>query len=140
MAAITPQDAEWHPFPDGAAMLLNSSYDLVYNISSADLGNRIDLHEWNIINNGKSALLAVKEVSDRKDGMPNGFTGKIMESYILELDLQTNEKIFEWRASDHVDLLESTNPPPKPGDQHKHWDWLYVTNGHLLRLPSEHDR
>lgn len=124
LAAITPQDADWHPFAAGAGMILDSSYQLVHEFTSETLGNRIDLHEFNIIENGESVLVAVKEARDATAEDPGNWKGKIMESFVLEVDLKTQEQKFMWKASDHVSLLESSNPPPKPGDKQKHWDWL----------------
>lgn len=126
LAAVTPQDADWHPFPDGAAMILDSSYNLIHNFTSTDLGNRIDLHEFNILEDGRTVLIGVKEARDSTTSESDIWKGKVMESYTMEIDLHTREPAFLWKASEHVGPSESTNPPPRPGDQHQHWDWLLV--------------
>ena len=127
LALIAPQDEEWHVYSDGAAILLNASYQPVQEITSMDLDhNKIDLHEFNILDDGNTALIATKAPRDATAADNTHWKGKIMELYFVELDLRTQEHRFHWTASEHVNLSEATNPPPGPGDHQKHWDWLLV--------------
>ena len=90
------------------------------------VGHKIDLHEFNIVEEGRKALMTSK--SPREDlEIPTSvnWTGhRIMEIFIHEIDLITQEQTFHWRASDHIDLTESSNPPPPAESEQKHWDWL----------------
>lgn len=125
LALVTPQDAEWHVFADGAALVLNSSYHLVNSINSTELGRKIDLHEFNIVEDGTKALIASKTPrEDLKIPASVGYNGRVMEIFFDEVDLRTQEQLFHWRASDHVELTESSNPPPSGESEQKHWDWL----------------
>lgn len=126
LALVTPSDEEWHVFSDGAAILLNSSYQPVYTLTSGDLGHKIDLHEFNVVDDGSSALLAAKDTRSVSLSDSVEWTGKVMECFFLEIDLRTQTQKFYWTASEHVKLTESTNPPPEPGNKQKHWDWLSV--------------
>ena len=124
LSLIMPHDSEWHPFADGMAMVLDNSYEVLYSISSTDLGHPIDLHEWNIINDGKTALVAAKRPRDATDDDKTPWKGKVMESYFWEVDLHTGTHLFNWTASDHIPIRESTNEPPRKGETAQHWDWL----------------
>lgn len=126
LALVTPHDEEWHVFSDGAAIVLNASYLPVQTLTSTDLGNKIDLHEFNVLDDGKSALVATKDVRDVTSADNVEFSGKVMECFFMEVDLRSQEQRFHWTASDHIGLNESTNLPPtqKSGEKQKHWDWL----------------
>jgi hypothetical protein len=129
LAMVLPQDAEWHVFYDGAALILNSSYHLVNSINSTELGHKIDLHEFNIVEDedGQKALIASKVPrEDLEIPASVGYNGRVMEIFFDEINLRTQENLFHWRASDHVDLTESSNPPPSAESEQKHWDWLCV--------------
>lgn len=128
LALVTPQDSEWHVFADGAALILDASYELVNSINSTEIGHKIDLHEFNIVDDGRRALVASKSPrEDLKIPESVNWTGtRVMEIFFDEVDLRTSEHMFHWRASDHVDLTESSNPPPPAESEQKHWDWLYV--------------
>ena len=124
LAMVAPRDVDWRTCTDGAALVLNASYDVVHELTSAELGDKIDLHEFNILEDGRTALLAS---NDGREIIPEhhiDWKGKIVDNFFTEVDLVTKEQMFHWVASDHVPLAESTNPTPKPGDAHPNWDWL----------------
>lgn len=130
LALVTPQDSEWHVFADGAAIVLNSSYEIADSVNSTELGHKIDLHEFNIVDEGQTALIASK--APREDlTIPEevGWKGsRVMEIFFDEVNLRTQEQTFHWRASDHVSLLESSNPPPSADSEQKHWDWFHLNS------------
>lgn len=125
LALISPDDAEWRPYPDGIAMILDASYQPVWRIGSEELGHRIDMHEFNILDGGKTALIGMKNFRLPAESDHVKFQGKMMDCLFTELDLQTMQPSFDWKASDHIDIeVETSNPPPKNGEQPPFWDWL----------------
>ena len=131
LALITPEDAEWRPFPDGLAMVLNASYQPVFSLGTEELGHRIDMHEFNILDDGKTALIGMKIFRDPTEaekaevvwkGTP--WTGKIMDCSFTEMNLETQERTFNWTASEHLRISETSNPPPDRGAKETFWDWL----------------
>ena len=129
LALITPEDSEWRPFPEGLAMVLNASYQPVFSIGTEELGERIDMHEFNILADGKTALIGMKifrepTEADNVDWKGKEWKGKIMDCSFTEMDLRTQERTFNWTASEHISISETSNPPPAPSDKEKFWDWL----------------
>lgn len=123
LALIAPQEEEWHTFSDGAAIIMNASYEVTKKVESTELGDRIDLHEFNLLDDTRSILIQSNAIRDivPEDNVP--WKGKLYENSFHEYDLVTGRVNFRWNASEHIPLSESTNPTPKPGGP-KIWDWL----------------
>lgn len=126
LSLVAPRDSEWQVFSDGAAIVLNASYQPVHILTSTDLGHKVDLHEFNILDDGRTALIASNGLRELTPADNVDFGGKAADNFFTEVDLLTQKQQFNWTASDHVDFLESTNRLPKPGDVHPNWDWLSV--------------
>lgn len=94
----------------GTHYMLDQQYREQYRIKAAN-GLGADLHAFTITAND-TALISIY---DRKfadvESMPGYHRkGWIWDSVFQELDLQTGEAIFEWRASDHIDVSKSYHP------------------------------
>lgn len=129
LALITPEDAEYRPFPDGLAMILDSSYQPIFQLGTEELGERIDMHEFNILDDGATALIGMKkfrEPTAEENAVWEGteWKGKIMDCIFTEMNLETLERTFNWTASAHIPLTETSNPPPERGSKETFWDWL----------------
>lgn len=126
LSLVATKDMDWHTFPDGAALVLNASYDVTHILTSTELENKIDLHEFNILDDGRTALMASNAAREIRPDENIPWKGKAVENFFSEVDLETQEILFTWVVSEHIALEESTNPTPKPGDtnQHPNWDWL----------------
>lgn len=128
LTLISPEDAEYRPFPDGVAMVLDSSYQPVWSIGTEELGERIDMHEFNILENG-NALIGMKKfreplASENPVFKGTEWKGKIMDCIFTELNLETGERVFNWTAAEHIPLNETSNSPPEHGAKETFWDWL----------------
>ena len=109
LTLISPEDAEYRPFPDGVAMILDSSYEPVWQIGNALVG-----------------MKKFRETTAEENAVWKGaeWKGKIMDCIFTELDLETGERVFTWTASDYIPLSETSNPPPDRGAKETFWDWL----------------
>jgi hypothetical protein len=92
---------------DGYWYMLNSSYDIVHRYSAAN--NRlVDLHEFTITPEG-TALMMMFDIIPF-DVRPLGrkwndvWNQAIWDNVFQEVNLSTGETVFEWRASDHVNM------------------------------------
>ncbi|EMC95695.1 hypothetical protein BAUCODRAFT_499289 [Baudoinia panamericana UAMH 10762] len=54
-------------------------------------------------------------------------TGWIWDSLFQEIDLETGELLFQWRASDHYSFGESYDPLRVATEQ-KPWDWFHINS------------
>ena len=81
-----------------------------------------DLHEL-LITPQDTAYAFAMDVVERD--------GRVIDDMLVqEIDIATGRLLWEWRASDHVDLAESVEPPPDEGP----WDYL-----HLNSIALDHD-
>lgn len=94
----------------GHFYMLNSSYDVVKKVGAIN-GQYADLHEFIITPEG-TALIVIFEVIPF-DVRPVGrkfndvWNQYIWDCLIQEVDIATEKLIFEWRASEHLDITTS---------------------------------
>ena len=94
----------------GHYYMLNSSYDIVYEIGAQN-GLHADLHDFVITPEGTGLLVIFQPA--RADVRPLGrkFSDlkqqAIWDCLFQEVNIQTGELIFEWRASQHIDLTHT---------------------------------
>ncbi|EXJ90318.1 hypothetical protein A1O1_03417 [Capronia coronata CBS 617.96] len=93
-------------FGTGSYVMLDSNYKLYKRVSPAH-GRSGDLHEFKITENG-TALMTIYEPTPA-DLSSFGIVsqGWIYDSLFQEIDLETGELIFEWRASEHYRIDET---------------------------------
>ncbi|RMZ84096.1 hypothetical protein DV736_g6604, partial [Chaetothyriales sp. CBS 134916] len=92
----------------GLNYIVNSSYHIVKVIKA---GNDLDadLHEFNLLPSSNTALLVTYlrrqiDLRQMNDGPKDGW---IWDGGFQEVDLETGEVLFDWRASDHVPLTKT---------------------------------
>jgi hypothetical protein len=113
--------------PHQAAIVADSSYK-IHKTVVVDRHFVYDIHEFTIIDNGKSALLTitkvqVEDVSSVTLKHPNGFN--VTNKGFREIDLHTGRINFEWFSLDHgVSLNESFNMLELNEPGHSSWDFL----------------
>ncbi|KAF4219535.1 hypothetical protein CNMCM5878_003039 [Aspergillus fumigatiaffinis] len=118
-------------YPDkwkGTASILQSTYgpDPAVNISKTLTA--IDMHEFNIINEGQSALVITSERVVRKLsdlGFPELETTIIANGF-REIDLATGEVVFDWNSTD-IPLNESSVSWDGSSNE-EGWDYLHLNS------------
>jgi len=109
-------------FEHGAAILLNSSYQQVMNVTlPREL--RLNIHDFSLLDEGKSAIVLM-DVETQARNFSNGtreWEGRLVGNGFREIDLRSRDTMFEWRAVDHVSVFESSNPAPSGRNA---WDYL----------------
>lgn len=115
----------------GHGVIWDNSYRPIHRIFAPVTTTVFNMHELKLLSSekGLSALhLTIRaqqvDVRDLQVGFDEGW---ISDSGIVEIDLLTGEKLFEWYPADHISLNESTvtldlnrlrKPPPAT------WSWL----------------
>lgn len=112
----------------GEYFMLNSSYHQVHRFRA---GNKLDgdLHEFHITNDD-TALITIYQIV-RADLRPVGGSsrGWIWEGIFQEIDIETKEVLFEWRASDHVGFDQSYHDIGRGGrSRGTAWDWFHINS------------
>jgi len=97
----------------GHYYMLDKTYKQVRKIEAAG-GLRGDLHEFRFTENGTALITSydvqpadLSAVKDKEgsDGDPKD--GYIWDSLFQEIDIETGELLFQWRASEHYEFEES---------------------------------
>ncbi|KAF7882326.1 uncharacterized protein EAF02_005689 [Botrytis sinoallii] len=126
----------------GGGVMLNSSYDKVYNISVNSLAGGADGHEFQLTEDGGAMMNNYHTtIADcRPVGGPNG--GKVLTGSFQEVDIETGWVRHTWNALDHFGLNESFTTYV---DEEWGWDWFHMNSlqktreGHYL-ISSRHLR
>lgn len=95
---------------DGYGLAYDDTYRLVYKISAQNIRVHSDLHEFAFTGNGTALVTGVNKIRARGanyKGWNLPFEFEILDGIIQEIDLETNEVLFDWRALDHVNPLDS---------------------------------
>lgn len=120
----------------GHGVIMDKHYRVVKSVEPASYQSSSDMHEFRLINDGKSALVTqyLRSVHDLCpydlcDGL-----GYINQGAFQEIDVETGDKLFEWRSIDHVGLDESYVLPgtteisgsgEQPGSP---WDYFHINS------------
>lgn len=95
-----------------------------------------DMHEFKLVDDGKSALMTVYQQRQFDMSPWNIKTGIgwIMESIFQEVDIETGRVLFEWRSLDHVDPSLSYTYPDHTDtsgtglDPFSPWDYFHINS------------
>ena len=98
----------------GDSFILNSSYEIVHKVSAIippahpDDIRVGDLHDFIITDSGTALLTVYNTTTHDLTAMRRPTEGWIVDSLFQEVDIATNQLLFEWRASDHFDPATSS--------------------------------
>ncbi|KAL7920254.1 Arylsulfotransferase domain-containing protein [Trichoderma austrokoningii] len=117
----------------GVGFILNSSYEIVKTIYARD-GEQlvhIDMHEFNVIDDGNSALVIIAKKSlTGESTLPDNTNATVRNNGFQEIETETNRIIFQWWAYDHVPASDS---PYAPAEDVYHINSVKKTpRGHYL--------
>lgn len=114
-------DSGW--FGRGYYLMIDSSYNIFKNVTAAgELDG--DLHEFQITEKG-TALLTVYDTKPADLTAYGVENGHIIDSLFQEIDLETGDLIFQWRASDHYPVTDSLAPYE---DYKGAWDYFHINS------------
>ncbi|KAF2483723.1 ASST-domain-containing protein, partial [Neohortaea acidophila] len=110
-----------HGHGTGYNYILNSAYEVVDTIGTMD-NSMPDLHEFSITDNATALVSVYDGVRRVQDSV------YFWDCSIREIDLQTRQLRWEWRASDHVDAEETYQPIRTQGTPNKPFDWFHINS------------
>lgn len=114
-------DSGW--FGKGYYLMLDSSYNIFKNVTAVGHLDG-DLHEFQITEDGTALLTAYQ--AQAADLTAYGVEdGLIYDSIFQEIDLETGELLFEWRASDSYRVTDSLAPYEQYQDA---WDFFHINS------------
>ena len=106
---------------------MDRSYTLVYTISAAN-GLEGDLHEF-LITDQDTALMTVYQAVEHDLTSLGKSTGPIWDCLIQEIDIDTGDLLFEWRAADHLNVSDTYRPIGGEGEPNgAAFDWFHINS------------
>jgi hypothetical protein len=120
---------------EGDYVIAGSDYREISRVA-AGRGSKGDLHDF-VITEDDTALITIYSAREH-DLRPVGGVrrGRVIDSIVQEVDIETGRVLLEWKALDHIGLRESYKP--LPDDTRSGWDHFHVnsvdvdTDGNLL--------
>ncbi|KIW48141.1 uncharacterized protein PV06_00760 [Exophiala oligosperma] len=120
----------------GHGIIMDKHYRIVQSVEPGSYQASSDMHEFKLIEDGKSALLTqyLRSVYDLCPWNLCDGLGYIQEGAFQEVDVDSGKVVFEWRSLDHVDPSESYVDPSTteisgtgeaPGSP---WDYFHINS------------
>ncbi|KAF2466831.1 uncharacterized protein BDR25DRAFT_345411 [Lindgomyces ingoldianus] len=115
---------------------MDNSYRVVRTVEAVGSAPTTDMHEFRLINNGKSALVTIYQARPydlSEYGIGPGL-GWIQDSVFQEIDVETGELIFEWRALDHIapsfsyTCIDCTDTSGNGLSRDTPWDYFHINS------------
>lgn len=93
---------------DGDGLILDHQYNEVYKVNVQGLGKtKNDLHEFQLTGHDTALVTAYDTIRRDLKAFRGSSRGMVLDGVFQEIDLETKEVLFQWRASDHVELGDS---------------------------------
>lgn len=97
----------------GQALIVDSNYRVVNSVQTAGNAPNADMHEFQLINGGSSALVTSYQAIPydlSSYGISSGL-GWLLQGVFQEIDVATGAVIFEWFSTNHVDISATQIKP-----------------------------
>ncbi|KAJ5263862.1 hypothetical protein N7478_011467 [Penicillium angulare] len=112
----------------GSGMILNNKYELEHEVAVTNDLDAFNMHEFNILDGGKTALACSyipSLVSFASFGRPEE-EGWVQAGGFVELDIESSEVVHEWDSHNEISVFESIkvqpwdSPSGAPGSDYVH--------------------
>ncbi|KAL4978896.1 ASST-domain-containing protein [Aspergillus desertorum] len=111
---------------DGTIHMLDQQYIERYQIRGPS-GASTDLHEFRITRNDTALFTVYDIVSADLRSVRGPERGWIWDSGFVDIDIETNDVLFEWRASEHFNFTDVEKPSGSPGWSYGDpWDFFHL--------------
>lgn len=110
---------------NGYGAIIDENYREKIVVPTPEYTVSFNMHEFNVINNGKTALSNIynERLLDLADWNIDG-EGWVTSGGIFEHDVETGEVLFQWDGYEHIPLSESTIAPPTEPPALPGWDYM----------------
>ncbi|KAF2717094.1 hypothetical protein K431DRAFT_233920 [Polychaeton citri CBS 116435] len=100
---------------DGEYYMLDSTYTLSRKVEAVGDSYKGDLHEFIITDDDTALMTVYNKTQFDLTAMGRPVDGWIVDSLFQEVDIETGDLLFEWRASDHFNPTKSFYKNPFGG-------------------------
>ena len=110
---------------EGVDVIADSHYKVIARIHAGD-GMNADQHEFLLTPRGTALITSYHRVPADLSVVGGPVDGSVYEGVVQEIDVATNQVIFEWHSLDHVALDESFHALPERPDAT--WDYFHINS------------
>lgn len=97
-------------YGDGKAVIADTSYRTVAEVSAGN-GYAMDLHEFELTDDGDALFTIYKPQKVHLPGTPEGELSRMMDAIIQRVDVKTGLVVWEWHSYGHIPLEDSLATP-----------------------------
>ncbi|KAI9741198.1 MAG: hypothetical protein M1834_002911 [Cirrosporium novae-zelandiae] len=113
----------------GVGWIVDNSFTLKKTVHMVDGVPKFNMHEFNVIEGGKTALMVAEQVEETDISELDGKhgTGRVTDNGFVEMDIDTESANFKWSGLTHIPLTKSeTNVPYSLGAIMDAGTWDYI--------------
>ncbi|CAM1509016.1 Fc.00g027550.m01.CDS01 [Cosmosporella sp. VM-42] len=93
---------------DGHCLVFDEEYKLVYNVTAQGLNNSLaDMHEFQITDEGTAIFSIYQYITYNYSSVGGSPSAPLLDSGFQEVDLETNEVLFQWTSTQLFNLSDS---------------------------------
>ncbi|KAI0400900.1 Arylsulfotransferase-domain-containing protein [Xylaria palmicola] len=96
-----------HGYGRGTYYMLDSSYEVFRKLEPVGEGLRGDLHEFQLTRRGTALMTVYDPVPADLTAVGGPAQGWALDCLVQEVDVETGDLVFEWRALEHVALADT---------------------------------
>ncbi len=97
-------------YGDGEGIIANRSYRTVATVTAGN-GYLMDLHEFELTDDGDALFTIYKPQMVHLPGTPEGKLSRMMDAIIQQVDVETGLVVWEWHSYGHIPLEDSLATP-----------------------------
>jgi hypothetical protein len=114
-------------FGKGQCMVLDERYQKVTTVKTGN-GVQADLHEFVITAEDTALVSYYQPVAADLSAAGGPAKGYLLDSGFQEIDMASGKVLYQWRASDHIDLTESYYSVAGTGTRAMPWDFFHLNS------------
>ncbi|KAI0813004.1 Arylsulfotransferase-domain-containing protein [Xylaria sp. FL0064] len=108
----------------GGGVMLDPNYNLYKNLTTTGLITGADSHDFKMTNDGGAIMNNYHEIYTDLTPIGGPSNGSLLDCAFQEIDVETGEVRFTWKATDHFNLTESLADPYS--DTEGGFDWFHM--------------
>jgi hypothetical protein len=108
----------------GGGVMVDTNYKLWKNLTTTGLGTGADSHDFSLTRDGGAIMNNYHNITTNLTSIGGPVNGSLLDCAFQEVDIETGEVRFTWKATDHFNLTESL--ADKYHDVEGGFDWFHM--------------
>ena len=124
----------------GFCHVFDDSYQKKWSVTAQDLSRttNADMHEFQFTDSGTAIMSIYQDIKYDLTAIKGPNNGMLSDGVFQEVDLDTNNVLFVWRASSHFNLTDSyiAYDPKETFMGGEGFDWFHINSIYKASFPS----